>query len=149
MSSIELYIMFFSFQMFKVSISMFIVSFYAFVFFILNINFHIFAILGFCSDGFINICLFSHRLIFSFWSFFGAPVSSASISSIICFLSNKLLISNSLRFEWRTWWDVLSPLFIYFLFRKRIVFPFWFDFLDWHSQSCVNVIGISNHSNTY
>ena len=80
--------------------------------FFFKINFHLVTSLGFCREGFIDICLFSHCRIFSIFIFVFASVSSSSISSIICFLSKKPLIPNSFIFEWPTQCDVLSPLFM-------------------------------------
>ena len=47
------------------------------ILFFVNTNLHIVDSLGFCSDGFINICIFRHRLIVSIWNIFGASISSA------------------------------------------------------------------------
>ena len=55
--------------------------------------------------------------------FLSAPVSSASKSSIIYFLSRKSLIYNLFNFEWSTQWEVQSPLFIFIFEEIEQVFP--------------------------
>ena len=40
-------------------------------------------------------------------------------------------------------------LYIHIFKKPNVFFFFWFDFLDWPNPACFNVMGISNHSNTY
>ena len=128
------------------SISMFIVSFYACVFrSSLRSNFILFLALASAVTDSSAFASSSTAKLSVFEVFKSFPASSVYIYSIIFSLSNKSLTSNYFSFEWPTQWDVI------YIFLKKLnrVFSFWFDFLDGTIQVCPNVIGISNHSNTY
>ena len=118
--------------------SMFIVFICLYILIFFKINFHLVANLGFYSDGFINICLFSYCQIASFWFLMLQLVHISYPQSSVLFQRNH-------------WYLIILTLngqpneaFYQFFGRKCKGFnPFDFTSLGLPIQACVNVIGIS------
>ena len=149
MSSIELYILCFSFQMcwyFQNQCLFFLICLCRSFF--IKINFHLAASLGFCSDGFVNVCLFSHCRIVSIWVFVLWSVYLPYHQSSVLFqINHRCIILIALNVQ-------PNVMFYHFYLCLKIeetekCFFLLFFSSHWRIQAYSNVIRISNHSNSY